>query len=466
MQGSTKLPPRAPRYRSLLRLQRFFKNPIPFMKDNLKKYGDTYCFSLRYNKVNILTVNPEVIQHILRKNSQNYEKPVAHTTALGEFIGKGLLIATGEYHTRQRRMIQPSFHRKKLMRLVDTLDVEIDRYLKELDIKVADNQEIELNETFRQMTFRLMAKSIFGSSMNHSTIDKFFKNFTTLQDFLNQLVRMPSLLKWYNLTGKTKKFSRLSDENNALIKTAIQGRRKIGGDHDDILDMLMSSIYEDTKTGMSDQTLQEESLVLFVAGHETASNILSWIFYLLQKNPDAIAKIQTEFKAICGDRKPTFDDLIRMEYLMRVIFEALRIYPPSWITDRIAKEDDEVEGFFIPKGARVIPFIYGLHHSENLWDDPETFDPERFTKEQIKERHKFAHMPFGAGPRMCIGRNFALLEMQMVVLKMIEKYDFDLVKGQKIELLPAITLKPRYGIKMKLSEKEVMKKKEISSPIS
>lgn len=457
---NTKLPPRAPRYRSLLRLQRFFKNPIPFMKDNLAKYGDTYCFSLRYNKTNILTVNPEIIQHVLRKNAQNYEKPVVHTDALGEFIGKGLLIATGEYHTRQRRMIQPSFHRKKLSKLVETLDVEIDHFFEKLDQQVADNQAIELNETFRQMTFRLMAKSIFGKSMDLPVIEKFFKNFTTLQDFLNQLVRMPSLLKWYNWTGKTKAYSRLSDENNALIKTAIQSRRKEGGDHDDILDMLINSVYEDTKTGMSDQTLQEESLVLFVAGHETASNILSWIFYLLQQNPTAIQKIQAEYQAVCGDAKPTFDDLMRMEYLMRVIFEALRIYPPSWITDRIAKEDDEIEGFFIPKGARVIPFIYGLHHAENLWNNPEVFDPERFTKEQIKQRHKFAHMPFGAGPRMCIGRNFALLEMQMVILKMLEKYDFDLVKGQKIELLPAITLKPRYGIKMRLRKKVVVGHKE------
>lgn len=462
MQSSKELPPRAPRYRSLLRLQRFFKNPIPFMKENLAKYGDTYCFSLRYNKVNILTVNPEIIQHVLRKNSQNYEKPVAHTTALGEFIGKGLLIATGEYHTRQRRMIQPSFHRKKLSKLVETLDCEIDYYFEKLDSQVAKNQEVELNELFREMTFRLMAKSIFGESMEHSIIEKFFNNFTTLQDFLNQLVRMPSLLKWYNWTGKTKVYSRLSDENNTLIKNAIQSRRKEGGNHDDILDMLINSVYEDTKTGMSDQTLQEESLVLFVAGHETASNILSWIFYLLHQNPTVVPKIQAEFKAICGDTKPTFDDLLRLEYLNRVIFEALRIYPPSWITDRIAKEDDEIGGFFIPKGARVIPFIYGLHHSEKLWSNPEVFDPERFTKEQIKGRNKFAHMPFGAGPRMCIGRNFALLEMQMVILKMIEKYDFDLVKGQKIELLPAITLKPRYGIKMRLMGKLVNEKRVAS----
>lgn len=178
---------------------------------------------------------------------------------------------------------------------------------------------------------------------------------------------------------------------------------------------------------------------------------MSWIFYLLQKHPEAVAKIKTEFDTICPDGKPDFDQLLQLEYLMRVIFEAMRIYPPSWITGRIAKEDDQIEDFLIPKGARVIPFIYGLHHSEAHWENPEEFDPECFTKEQMKTRHRFAHIPFGAGPRMCIGRNFAQLEMQMVILKLLNRYQFDLVEGQKIELLPAITLKPRYGVQVRIS---------------
>jgi len=218
--------------------------------------------------------------------------------------------------------------------------------------------------------------------------------------------------------------------------------------------MLMSSVYEDTKEGMSNQKLLEESLVLFVAGHETASNILSWIFYTLSQYPTVCQRILIEKETICQDKKPTFDQLLQLEYLNRVIFEIMRLYPPSWITDRIAKEDDHIAGFDIPKGARVIPFIYGVHHSKNYWENPEVFDPERFTKENMRQRNKFAHMPFGAGPRMCIGRNFALLEMQLLILKILERYNLELDNNQKIELLPAITLKPRYGIRMKLVRKQ------------
>jgi len=448
------LPPRAPRYGSLLRLPQFITNPIPFMNANLEKYGDTYCFSLRYNKVNILTTNTEIIQHVLRKNATNYEKPIAHTDALGEFIGKGLLIATGDYHTRQRRMIQPSFHRKKLMALVDVLDKEIDFSFEKMERQNPKNECVELNETMRGITFRLMAKSIFGKGMDDKMIQQFFSNFTTLQDFLNQLVRIPSLMKVYSWTGKTKSYSKIAQENNQLLQSVIQRRRNDQKEHNDILDMLMSSVYEDTKEGMSNQKLLEESLVLFVAGHETASNILSWIFYTLSQYPTVCQRILIEKETICQDKKPTFDQLLQLEYLNRVIFEIMRLYPPSWITDRIAKEDDHIAGFDIPKGARVIPFIYGVHHSKNYWENPEVFDPERFTKENMRQRNKFAHMPFGAGPRMCIGRNFALLEMQLLILKILERYNLELDNNQKIELLPAITLKPRYGIRMKLVRKQ------------
>ena len=448
------LPPRAPRYGSLLRLPQFITNPIPFMNANLDKYGDTYCFSLRYNKVNILTTNTEIIQHVLRKNAANYEKPIAHTDALGEFIGKGLLIATGEYHSRQRRMIQPSFHRKKLMTLVDVLDREIDAGLDELDNRDKESSCVEMNEIMRKLTFRLMSKSIFGKSIDQETIQRFFKNFITLQDFLNQLVRIPSLMKLYTWTGRTQSYSKIAQENNGLIKAIIQQRRTDQSSHDDILDMLMNSVYEDTKEGMSDQKLLEETLVLFVAGHETASNILSWIFYVLSQHPTVCSQILVEKKQVCQDQKPTFDQLLQLEYLNRVIFEVMRLYPPSWITDRIAQADDYIAGFDIPKGARVIPYIYGVHHSKAYWDNPEQFNPERFTKENIRNRNKFAHMPFGVGPRMCIGRNFALLEIQMLILKMLERYKLDLVPNQKIELLPAITLKPRYGIRFQLTEKE------------
>ncbi len=437
------LPPRAPRYRSILRLQRFMQNPIPFMNDNLKKYGDTYCFSLRYNKVNILTIDPDVIQHILRKNAANYDKAVAPSSALERFVGTGLLLAIGEAHTKQRKLMAPGFRPKSLSNLIDLMDREIDHYFDELDNRISQNPQVSIDDEMRKMTFRVMSKAIYGNDMNHEMNVAFFNRFQTLQEFLVKLVRLPSMMKYYNLTGKTSYYEQVSKENNDVLLELIQQRRKKGAG-EDLLGMLMSCQYDDG-TGMTDQQLLQESLILFVAGHETASNILSWIFYLLSQHPDCVQKIKAEAEGL-PDGVPSFNELLKLEYLSQTIDECLRLYPPSWITDRVAKEDDHVKGFDIPKGARVIPFIYGLHHSEKLWSDPEVFNPGRFSKEGRQGRHNFAHMPFGAGPRMCIGRNFAMMEMKMIILKLLKRYDFELLKNQKIAILPAVTLKPKNPI--------------------
>ncbi len=443
------LPPRAPRYKSILRLQRFMKNPIPFMNENLKEYGETYCFSLRYSKVNILTIDPDLIQHILRKNVANYEKPDASTSALARFIGRGLLLATGEEHSKQRKLIAPGFRPKSLEKLIGFMDGEIDQYYDQMDKKLSGNPAIIIDDEMRKLTFNVMSKAIYGSAMTTERMLQFYDRFQTLQSFLSQIVRIPSLMRWYNINGKTKHYEQISKANNAALLELIDERRKSSRE-ENLLGMLMDCVYEDTGEGMSNQQLLEESLILIVAGHETASNILSWIFYLLAQHPECISKIKAEADASLLTDTPTFDQLLRLDYLNQVIDECLRLYPPSWIYDRIAKEDDHFNGFDIPKGSRVIPFVYGLHHSERLWPNPEVFDPSRFTKAARKERHNFAHMPFGAGPRQCIGRNFAMLEMKLIIIKLLQRYEFEVVKDHKIALLPSVTLKPRFGVKLRM----------------
>jgi len=442
------LPPRTPSYQSLLRIQRFMKNPIPFMNRNLKKYGDTYCFSLRYSKINIITIDPDIIQHFLRKNEDNYKKPVADNEVLGHFVGKGLLLATGERHAAHRKLMAPGFRPKSIDKLIGLMDEQIDRYFLEMDKRIEKNPTLIIDHEFSDLTFRVMTRAIYGDDMNQDEISAFSDRFQNLQKMMIKLVRIPRLLKFYQMTGQTKFYEQVARDNNAYLNQLIAARRK-QQPKEDLLGMLLTCRYEDSDEGMSDDQLREETLTLFVAGHETAANCLSWIIYILGKHPEVIKKILAERDEIIGDQVPEFSRLLQMDYLNRVFDECLRIYPPSWITNRIAMEDDHVNGFDIPKGARVIPFIYGLHHSEKLWPDAENFDPDRFTKEGRKDRHNFAHMPFGAGPRMCIGRHFATLEMKMIILKMLQKYQFTLVEDHKVELLPSVTLKPANGIKIR-----------------
>lgn len=219
--------------------------------------------------------------------------------------------------------------------------------------------------------------------------------------------------------------------------------------------MLLETRYEDTGEGMTDQQLLEESLILFVAGHETSANALAWTWYILCQHPEVVEKIRAEIKTVLGDQTPTFETITQLEYLHQVIQESMRLYPPAWITDRIPIEDDECEGHFLPKDKIVGIYIYGVHHSPLYWPDPEKFDPARFTKEEIKNRPAYAYLPFGGGPRFCIGSNFAMMEMQLILSRMIQRFDIELVPDQMIELSPLITLRPKNGIHVQVKQREI-----------
>jgi cytochrome P450 len=217
--------------------------------------------------------------------------------------------------------------------------------------------------------------------------------------------------------------------------------------------MLLDARYEDTGEGMNDQQLFEECAILFVAGHETSANALAWTWYLLAQHPDVVQKAREELATVLGDRQPTFEELPKLEYLSQIIEESMRVYPPAWITDRIAAEDDEWNGIKIAKGVVVVTYFYGAHHSPNYWQNPEQFDPERFSKENKKQHIPFAYSPFGGGPRLCIGNNFAIMEMQLVLATMLRAYNFELIPNQTVIPQPLITLRPKTGIWMNWHKK-------------
>ena len=213
--------------------------------------------------------------------------------------------------------------------------------------------------------------------------------------------------------------------------------------------MLLDVRYEDTGEPMTDRQLLDESKIIFVAGHETTANALAWTWYLLSRHPEVVVRIREELERVTGGNNPGFDDLHRLEYTASVIEESMRLYPPAWITDRQANEADEVGDLKIPKDAIVVPFIYGVHRSERLWEDPEAFNPDRFAKEEKSRMPAYSYMPFGGGPRLCIGNSFAMMEMQMILATILRRFDIELVPDQTIEAQPLVTLRPRYGIRMR-----------------
>jgi cytochrome P450 len=311
-------------------------------------------------------------------------------------------------------------------------------------------EPIDISKAMMRLTFKVVSRSLFSAGLQEKDLDRIDFIITELQHYVITQARQPYLIPWLILSGKRRYYARLKAEADKILFGIIESRRQSGEQNDDLLNMLLESRYEDTGEGMSDLQLKDESLILFVAGHETSANALAWTWYLLSRHPEVERKLLEEVLEVLGERDVTFEDLHRLPYTLQVIQESMRLFPPAWAIDRQAIEEDVAGGFRIPKGSIVLLFLYGVHHSPDLWEDPERFDPDRFAGEGMKNRSDFTYFPFGGGPRLCIGNQFALMEMQVVLAQMIRKFRFELLEGQLIEGQPLITFRPKYGIRMRL----------------
>lgn len=440
---------RVPRYRAILNTLRFVRDPIGVIGQNTANLGPTFYTFLGGIYPGIVTIEPALIQHVLQKNHKKYRKSPMHFDKLAHFLGNGLLTSEGEYWLRQRRLIQPGFHRARLAALTDIMQQVIDDFILDFDAAIQTGNPIDIAPRMMELAFNIVARSLFSTNLEEQALQQLSQNITTLQEFIIKEIRQPYLSGWRKFSGALREHEKLAKDFKQLILKIIQQRRDSGETQDDLLQMLLDARYEDTGEAMNDQQLFEECAILFVAGHETSANALAWTWYLLAQHPGIVEQARAELTRALGDRTPTFEDLPKLEYLVQIIEESMRLFPPAWITDRIAAEDDEWNGIKIPKGMVVVTYFYGSHHSPKYWENPEQFDPERFSTVNKKQHVPFAYSPFGGGPRLCIGNNFAIMEMQLVLAAMLRRYDFELMPNQKVESQPLITLRPKNGIWMK-----------------
>ncbi|MCB0631882.1 MAG: cytochrome P450 [Saprospiraceae bacterium] len=441
--------PQISRLRSFLNTFRFVRDPIGSINDNLAKLGPTYGLYVGGLQPGILTIQPEVIRQILQKNHRNYPKSPMHFKKLAYFLGNGLLTSDGEYWLRQRRLIQPGFHRQRLASLTEIMQQTIEKQLNKFEARMAERGEIDIYQEMMEMAFHVVAASLFSINITEEELEELSYSITTLQEFIVLQIRQPYLEPWFRISGQVRKHEQLTGRADLIIIRTIQKRLNGQESADDLLQMLLDARYEDTGERMNEQQLLDESKIIFVAGHETSANALAWTWYLLANHPEVIAQVREEITRVLDDRRPTFADLPQLTYTTQVIEESMRLYPPAWITDRLTLEADDVEGVHIPAGAMAIPYIYGAHHNSAIWPDPEVFRPERFSPENRKKIPAYAYLPFGGGPRLCIGNNFAIMEMQLILVEMLRRYRFELIPGQEIEMKALITLRPYPGIRMR-----------------
>jgi cytochrome P450 len=435
--------PTIPRLKTLLNSLKFLRDPMTVIQRNITEYGHTYRFYIGGIIPATFTADPAFIQHILQKNHRIYKKSPIHFEHLGHYVGKGLLTIDGEHWLRQRRLIQPSFHRARLANLTQLMNAVIVERLARFDTEIQAGP-VNVAEHMMDMAFSIIMRSIFSVSVPEEQVQRMSAQITQIQAFVIQLIRQPYLNGWRKFNGQIRKHEQLAADLEHAILQLVQQRQASGETRDDLLQMLLDSRYEDTGEAMNEQQLLDELKILFVAGHETSANGLAWTWYLLSQHPEVLEKIRSELQTQVGADPITFADLPKLVYLSQVVDEILRLYPPAWITDRMAVEADEFQGIKIAKGAIVATYIYGAHHSPEHWKEPEAFRPERFAKDA--KITPFAYLPFGGGPRLCIGNHFALMEMQLVIAEMARRYDFSLEPGHEIVPQPLITLRPKDGI--------------------
>ena len=418
-------------------------NPAAVLSKYHEAFGDTFRFYLGGLKGAIVTIDPAVIQHVLKTNAENYQKSEIQVKRMGHFLGKGLLTTHGEAWRTQRRLIQTGF--KELAMLSSIMQDSLAESLRDFDREIRIGP-VDVYFHLMKMTFAMVARSLFGARLKDNDIDLVSHTICTVQEFIVRQTLQPYLNPWFAVSGELRRHEEMRTRADAVLLEYIRRRRSEPPGHD-LLQTLMDARYSDGE-GMSDELVLSESMQLLVAGHETSSNALSWILYLLSTHPDCLKRVRQEFYSVLGEASLNHADVLRFEFTTQVIYEALRLYPPFWMIDRYAVSDDRAGDLVIPGGSTVIVYVYGAHHSPRYWQDPENFDPARFAKEEVKLRTPFTFLPFGGGPRVCIGQHYAMLQILMILSELIRRYDFELVPGQTIEARPMVILRPRHGIRM------------------
>ncbi|GAB5551713.1 MAG: cytochrome P450 [Saprospiraceae bacterium] len=440
-----------PKYRTLLNAPRFLTNPIQLMEENIARFGDTYRFTMGKHPA-IFTANPNFIQHILQKQHKRYVKSPPHFEKIARYLGYGLLTIDGSRWVRQRKLIQPGFSKKRIAKLTEIMHTVITDFLADFDKKI-EKGPVDLYEEMQQLAFNLVARSIFNLDIDSQQLQTISERISYLQHYVIKEIRTPFLMPWLKLSGQHPKAIKLAAENDELIRQFIRKRRQSNQSYDDLLQMLIDARYEDNGEPMEEQQLLDEVKILFVAGHDTTGNALSWVWHLLAKHPDWLNQVQQEVQQQSQGAFLPYQAILKLQKTKQVIEETMRLYPPAWITDRMAIESDHFQGIDIPKGTMVITFFYGAHHHADYWKAPSHFRPERFDPTFKTATSKQAFFPFGAGPRLCIGHHFAMLEMSLVLARMAGRYTFKPVNSQ-VDPLALITLKPKSGIWMEVEKRQ------------
>jgi cytochrome P450 len=415
---------------SLVQTYKQVKNPIGTISNSMKRFDGTYSVNLGTRRI-IATQDPAFIDYVLRANHKNYYKSPLLTEQLGRFLGNGLLTSNGEYWLKQRRLIQPGFHSDKIHALYTIIGRTVNDFLKNMPTGAA----VDVYPLMNTLAFEIVINTLFNIDVPAESRNEISTFINDTQDFVVKDIRQPYKSWWFELSGEVKKNHKKSQSARNVIRHIIQERKHSNQKFNDLLDMLLDARYEDNGDPMNEEQIIDEIMILIIAGHETTGNALSWALYLLATHPAELDKLKQTTKGL------PLNDCVQHDRLAAVIKETMRLYPPAWVSDRVALQDDAYGDFLIRKDTIVLLYYYGLHRDEKHWHNPLAFTPDRFLKSNIDKEKAKAYFPFGGGPRLCIGNNFAMAEMAIFLQAIVQQFDVTFT-SQTPKLNPLITLRP------------------------
>jgi len=423
------------------------RDPLGFFVRAREQHGDVVAMHFGSVKAHLLS-HPDHARHVLQEHHRKYSKESPGFLKLRLVLGDGLLTSEGDFWRRQRRIAAPAFHHRHLAGFADTMTRATEDLYDRWDRAAEERTPIDVAQEMMRLTLRIVSETLLGADVSGDS-DVIGRAVTHVIEDVNARISALIDLPLSVPTRRNRALVKAIAQLDAVVRRTI-GKRRDGGapSKPDLLEMLMAVKDEDTGETMTDQQLRDEVMTIFLAGHETTANAMSWAFYCLSLAPESDRRMADEIHGVLGERSFTLTDMPRLAYTQRVIKESMRLYPPAWIIGRMTEEADVIDGFALPKGGVVLMAPYVTHRHPDFWDDPLGFDPERFLPALEASRPRFAYYPFGGGPRVCIGNSFAMLEAVALLATLAKRYRLDLVPGHPVVPEPLITLRPKHGIKM------------------
>ncbi|MFN0070188.1 MAG: cytochrome P450 [Chloroflexota bacterium] len=430
-------------------MPRFLRNPLRVINQTWREYGDIVRYRYLLEFWGYMIFRPEHVKRVLQDNNHNYPKAPRQMTRFSEVMGNGLFTSGGDEWLLQRRTMQPAFHRQGIQGFATIMTSETESLVERWGPLAQSHQPFDIMPETRRLVMKIVARSLFGAELG-AEVDEIGRSMPILLEWTNRRLYYP-----IDPIGDLPLPPRRAFESHlAIIERHVMhfiADRRASTEHrPDLLTMLLEARDPETGRGLTDTELRDQVMTIFLAGTDTTVNLLGWTWYLLSKHPECARQLQAELATVLAGRRPTADDVPRLRYTSMVLDEVLRLYPPAWATTRMATGDDETGGYRIRAGESILMSQWITHRHPEFWENPEGFDPERFSPERSAGRPRFAYFPFGGGPRQCIGNTFALMEAQLVVATVLQRFHVDLVPGATVRPKPVIGLRPDPGVMVRL----------------